>query len=173
MEIPDQDDLYTPRPLTDEEVSLTVPEEALDEAVQFAQKSEKPLKNSITIVQNVYHRDRVNHSNPYQITTRSYQELETDEQPFVRKTKVGKTWDNLDCGWLEDPSLLIIHNTDQREESPILTVGVKYGRGKDDIKEIWFVCKGRDCRVEPFDVNELYIKSDMDNTKYTLYALPE
>jgi hypothetical protein len=65
--------------------------------------------NRIVVVENVYHQSAEG-LNPTHVYPRYTQFLTTDEQPYLRHTKVEEEWVALDTGWLKECSLIVIEN---------------------------------------------------------------
>lgn len=65
-------------------------------------------KSRLTVVESVYHQQPDGTNMP--ISTQYSRVLKSDEQAFVRKMTVGESWVEVPYGWLQDCSLLVIHN---------------------------------------------------------------
>lgn len=65
-------------------------------------------KCRITIVENVNHEHP--DFDPTSVEYKNVSYLETDEQPYSRRTKLGPRWIRLDTGWLEDASEVCLEN---------------------------------------------------------------
>lgn len=65
--------------------------------------------NRIVVVENVYHQAEGG-MNPTHVYPKYTQFLTTDEQPYLRHTKVGEQWVQLDTGWLKECSLIVLEN---------------------------------------------------------------
>ena len=132
---------------------VKVPAEPIDPPV---------IKNQLTTIQYLYHRDFTNGGDPYQITTRHSTELESDDQVYHRRNiKATTDLNQLDGGWVEEASVLVVCN-DSKEETLRLFAG-----------KIPFaiIGPGLDCRFQPLDLNDLYIKSSGES-KYSVYVIP-
>ena len=66
----------------------------------------------VTVVEQAYYQSP--DDQPRCVETRYSQDLETDEQPYLRLMKVPGEWTKLDCGWIEEASLLILTNEEGR-----------------------------------------------------------
>lgn len=134
-------------------------------------------KDRITVVQHIYHQSTG--EQPTQIDNNFTRNLETIDQPYVRRCKATETKQKLDCGWLQDVSRIIIIN----EEGTNLQVVPTDGERKATAAKIlelsfqengpgWLILPGESFHGSPSDVSNLLIRSLSGITKYTLHALP-
>lgn len=66
----------------------------------------------VTVVEQAYYQSP--DDQPRVVETRYSQDLQTDEQPYLRLMKVTEEWRHIDHGWVEDASWLIISNEEGR-----------------------------------------------------------
>jgi hypothetical protein len=66
-------------------------------------------RGRITVVESVYH--QTENEQPTMVPESRYSRpCITDEQPFLRKGKIGEQWQSLETGWLPQTSLLRLSN---------------------------------------------------------------
>jgi hypothetical protein len=78
-----------------------------------------PARDTITVVQTVYHQPAG--EEPTAVTLQYVRPLETSEQPYVRKIKVGESWQPLDLGWIEQPGMILLVNDEGKFTQTIPT----------------------------------------------------
>lgn len=66
--------------------------------------------NRIIVVEMVYHQST--EEQPTAIETRFARWLDSEEQPFIRRSKVGEEWQPLDTGWIDTAGLILISNVE-------------------------------------------------------------
>lgn len=66
----------------------------------------------VTVVEQAYYQSP--DDQPRVVETRYTQDLQSDEQPYLRVMKLTEEWKPIDCGWIEDASLLILTNEEGR-----------------------------------------------------------
>ena len=116
--------------------------------------------------------------------------LETDEQPYQRKLKVGTEWQPLDCGWLEGKgvSLLVLVNEEGKHltvvpseqqkaavSGRVVELGVQtmYGMGDaPGIVPIAPLRPGLSLRFAPADAKALRLRSRAGEARVTLTLFP-
>ncbi len=64
--------------------------------------------NRIAVVEMVYFQETG--VSPIAITTRFSRKLHSDEQPCIRKIKIGQDWLPVEMGWVRDCGMLVINN---------------------------------------------------------------
>lgn len=70
----------------------------------------QPAKARVSIVKHVYH--QVVGEKATNITTRTAHALDSDDSPYLgRRIKVGTEWQPLDKGWVDQPGLIVVENT--------------------------------------------------------------
>lgn len=122
----------------------------------------RPINPLVTVVESVYH--QVPGEQPTQpVESRYSSELATDEQPFIRKFKVGSEWKALETGWLNDCSMLVLKNeaphwtvqpTDEERLEAALKV-VEMGCGGKALAEL---PPGESLRFRPADICSLRVR---------------
>lgn len=138
--------------------------------------------NLLTVVSHVYHQDRIEGEGPSEITTRWDYELVSEEQPWIRRTKVTEEWKLLDSGWLEAASQLIIYNREGEYES-VPTAEQKEEDSKKVIEvgidpsykhpPLWEIPPQQDGRIRPFNIKHLFIRCRHGQARCTIYIIPE
>ena len=108
----------------------------------------------------------------------------SDEQVYVRNTKVGEKWEKLDTGWVNRAEVILVRNDEGRflrvptpEEKEImavriLRVGISVAAG---VVEAFAVVKPQqELRFCPsYYTDRYYIQSCFDVIRYTVIAIPE
>lgn len=69
-------------------------------------------KSRITVVEQVYFQQ--DGQQPVTAESRFGRQLASDEQPYVRRYRVGPEWRPLDCGWVADAAQLVLLNDEGR-----------------------------------------------------------
>lgn len=134
-------------------------------------------KDRLTVVENVYHQAISDGQGPTQFESRYSRELDTKEQVYQRRTKVGEDWEPLDFGWIEKVGLLLIRNEEgkfteiptdeenQRTQRKILEVAYcSEGSG-------WLIPVGESMRGIPTS-KLARIRSHSGVTRYTITVIP-
>lgn len=162
------------------EINMTTNLPATLSATTDSPAPPRPLiRPRITVVENVYH--QLGNESPKQpVTTRFYRWLETDEQVYTRKLKVGEQWQKLDTGWLEEVGLLIVANeaeklqtipsTQERELAAAKVLELSYG---ETAENAWFVYPGESMRGVPAAPKDLRIRCRSGVTLCTITAFPK
>ena len=141
-------------------------------------------KDFLTVVETVYHRPFG--QEPKSAEFRFSRELETNEQVYERRLKVGEEWQPLDCGWLGDNvGMLSIHNhegeslqvnpTDEEQESiskRIVELAYDYVDMSEYDYGSWLVPPGESFRGYPRSPKELRIRCQSGTAWITLYLYP-
>lgn len=106
---------------------------------------------------------------------------ETQEQPYVRKLKIGEEWTKLDLKWVEDNvGLIVIHNRagqlrstnptpEEAEEDAKKIVWV--GCGENIPSDDWKIRPGFPMVAEP-DVSNVWVRSAFGEVPITVTATP-
>ena len=139
-------------------------------------------KGSLTIVENAYHQLIGEEST--RIESRYEVPLFTDEQPYIRRTKVGEKWETIDTGWVKDPRMIWIHNEEgkftqvnptkeERKESDKRIIGVTFNSFQACSYACLDVYPGQSIRICPSGFYKILVKSQHGTAKYTLTALPK
>lgn len=106
-------------------------------------------------------------------------ELETDDQVYKRNLTATKEWRPLDCGWLDDCSMLVIVNnegkftvnpTDEEQEEAsekVLEVCYDY-----TTSYYWLIPVGESMQAYPSDASKLFIRCRSGDAKFTVHLFP-
>ena len=144
------------------------------------------IKSRVTVVETVYHRSPG--APPVGVESRFSQDLDSDEQVYERRLKATKEWQLLDCGWVEDPLMLLIINeegkrlqvnpTDEEREDTakrvlqiayvIIVLGEVGGEGIP-----YLVPPGTSTRLYPSTIEGLHVRCQSGTAQFTLYAYPK
>lgn len=76
----------------------------------------KPAPSSRITVHSMVHHE-LKDDQPTTTEMRFWMPLETDEEPYQRRKKVGEQWEALDLGWISDPSFICVENLEGRPEA--------------------------------------------------------
>lgn len=138
------------------------------------------IKARITIVGHLYFQEP---GGSPTLLDHAYQvNVDSDEQPFTRKFKVGQEWRKLDLGWNEDPSMIEISNEvpflsqqpteEERKEikSRVLEMGVATD---DDILLQWLIPVGDWLRFVPYAAGNLRIRCRCGEAIVILTVFPK
>ncbi len=136
------------------------------------------IKNRLTVVETVYHQTAT--GEPDSIASSFFRELDSDEQPYRRKTKVGEEWTPLDLGWIKEAGMLVICNDEGKGLTKIPTPEEKEELAKK-VLLLGFAIEG--CHFGAFRIlpgesfrgsptTNLYLLSCYGVTRFTVYAIP-
>ena len=123
------------------------------------------LSNRITVVEMVYF--QAPGESPLGIESRYSRKLTTDEQPCERRLKATENWQELDRGWVDQASLIVISN---RETATGKILEVAY---KNAGQDTWLVLPGESMRAHPSDATRLVIRSQLGTIRFTANIFPE
>jgi len=148
-------------------------------------------KCRLSITEQVYHQSP--DSDPTGIAMHSSRWLESDEQPWVRKTRIGGEWTVLDTGFVTDPGTVVIQNAapsfrinptaEERREADAKTLvlaklvhaeGCSLIPGCGPyIDEFAEIAPGESIRVSPLDLRDWRIKCRSGYAQVTITAFPK
>lgn len=144
----------------------------------------------LTVVETVYHQEPG--QQPTALTTRYGRPLETAEQPFTRRLRLGDAWQPLPAGWLDAAALLHLVNEEgrqlTRQPTPadrqalagrVVEVGVlppgHWGLSAETAVApvvCWLVRPGESLRAEPAALAALVLRCRQESARVTLTLLP-
>lgn len=139
--------------------------------------------NNIGVVSTVWFRDREAGASPHSVVSRWSRMLNSREQVYVRKTRVGPEWTNLNLGWLQDQcGLLVIVNNEgsftqrqptgpEREEAAKKILEIATASSVDIPHPFTLVFPQEDMRVSP-ERSNYRIRSQYGDCRFTIYAYP-
>jgi len=143
-------------------------EDKLDDACasQAGNEYEPPedVPNRITVVEMVYFQSPG--ENPLGVESRYSRKLTTDEQPCERRLKATENWQELDRGWVDQASLIVISNQ-ETIAGKILEVAYR-----DAYQDTWLVLPGESMRASPSDASRLIVRSQSGTTRFTANLFP-
>lgn len=136
------------------------------------------------VVESVYHQGAG--EEPTAVESRFFRLLQTDEDPYLRRTKVGEDWKAVSCDWVDRPSVLTLSNEEGRglqvQPTPeqaaataakVILVGVEVeGVGVSLVLPFARIEPGESCRFCPADVGRLRLRSLSGEARYSLGAFP-
>lgn len=124
-------------------------------------------KARITVLDRCYHQTADGQA--VESSTSFVRLLDTDEQPYQRKTKVGREWTPLPVGWVGDCSLMVLKNEEKEDGASIL---LKTGTGN----AFAFLAPGESLRFCPVDLTDLFLRSssqeEVKEAKYSVTLFP-
>jgi len=140
------------------------------------QQLREPVSN-LTVLSTVYHSQPG--EDPSMCEAKFSAPLESNEQPYVRKKTVGNAWEKLDCGWLQEASLVVIINT---EGTNLQTRPSEEESAEIASRVIHLRYSGSDCHWEippkkfflgaPSDVDLLEIRCAKGSAKVHIHVFP-
>jgi hypothetical protein len=112
--------------------------------------------------------------------------LVTEEQPFVRKSKIGLEWQPLETGWVKDCACILLINEEgklghvypteeeKREVAErIIELGTVNGTDDSAVAD-WEIPPGESFRGSPaLDLRLLRIRCRQGEARYTLVLVPK
>ncbi len=126
----------------------------------------QPNKSRMCVVDTLYH--QAPNESPTGADSRFYRWLDQDEQPYgPRVVKVGPDWAPLDCGWLDEASMVLLECR-QGAELEIGTSAVV-----DSPVPFAVVRRGESARFEPYNLSCLRVRSTDGEAKYAVTIIPE
>jgi hypothetical protein len=158
--------------------------QATDETLRPA-----PLVDTITVTETVYH--QVAGEQPTAESNQFSRRLETSEQPYVRKIRVGEAWQPLDLGWVEQPGMVWLVNDEGRHfqtnptpeeraaiEAKVIEVVTKVVNAgpiagilaEDSFS--WEVAPGESFRGKPTDAKRVWLRCRSGTARATLRVYP-
>lgn len=142
-----------------------------------------PLKPRLTVVEHVYHQEGGGKS-PTGADSVSARFLLTDEQPFIRKTRIGETWVPVETGWLRNKGVSLVRianeatvftvypSPQEKEEAErkVLEIGMEDGSG---VRRFAVVRPGESIRFEPDAFPSLRVRCRSGFAQVTIHVFPE
>lgn len=161
--------------------------EASNGAEPLAQPEPKEVPDRLTVVETVYHQPWG--EEPVAVESRFSRDLQTRNQLFERRCRVGEDWQPLECGWLGEAGMLVIENregrflqrvpTDEEREAAaakVLEVGWEPdGATMHDPPATaqWIIPPGESIRGQPATLKSLRLRCRSGECRFTVYLLPE
>lgn len=135
-------------------------------------------KARLTVVDTVYYQSQ--EMPAISAESRFSRLLETlEEQPYVRRMKVSEEWAPLDCGWLNECSMLMLVNEEGRgldkiptqEEQKLINKRIIEVRfGSEDVE--WLIPPGESLRGYPINPKLMWIRCQTGQAKLTINLFP-
>lgn len=135
-------------------------------------------KARLTVVDTVYYQ-----SPEMQATSaesRFSRPLDTlDEQPYIRRMKVTEEWAPLDCGWLNECSMLMLVNEEgkglekiptEEEKTEISKRVIEVRFGSETVE--WLILPGESLRGYPINPKLMFIRCRNGCAKLTINLFP-
>ena len=131
----------------------------------------------LTLVGQVYHQQAG--CDPSQASTRFSCFLETDEQAYERILRANSKWQQLDRGWIDSASVLVITNQERYNAKPNFsqeekraiednTLEVSY----QDSEDSWLVPPGQSMRACPSDLSRLRVRTRGGAVRFSIFIVP-
>lgn len=116
-------------------------------------------------------------------------QLESDEQPYIRETKVGENWMPLDRGWVAEASLLMLENkggaprntkptAEEGEEDKGRVIDVAIAskaatvNSPEELVLFSFIVPGTSIRWSPPDLAAIRVKCRQGDTRIAISLYP-
>jgi hypothetical protein len=143
------------------------------------------MKPQWGLVEMLFHQGSDGQVHP--VETRLAKELESDEQMWIRVSRVGPEWTKLETGWIEECTMLLIRNDeggfqrmptkeekDEMAQQVIFVGQPPIGGDKQNVVLSWFIRPGESLRGSPVDLRHLFIRSGSGKPiRYTLALIPK
>jgi len=131
----------------------------------------------LTVVSKIYL--QTTQEEPFAVDVRYEEQVLSDEQVWERHTKVGEGWIPLDCGWVDEASLVVITNNEMPVPHNQLTGSVgpvnvhilEVGESQSRIP-IFEIPPGQSLPGRPVDLKGLVIRSRGGTVRFTVWVLP-
>ena len=144
-------------------------------------KTESTHSDRLTVIEKCYYQVYGESAKalPKSIYTRF---LKSSEQEAYQRTyKIGEEWGNLDTGWIEDASMVIIKNLEgtkwttipsekEREEVAKKVVRISYEASDD---KHWVLEPGESMRGTPSHVQDLVLRCEKGEARITICIVPK
>lgn len=145
---------------------------------------QQPTTARIVVVEQIYFQSTDNM--PVQTEHRFVRQLKSDEQPYVRRMKIGTEWQPLECGWIDECSMLLIEH-----EAPnwqVMPTAEERKAVNDRIVEIalynstmfdpsaivpdWYIPVGESFRGSPVALENIYLRCTEGETRIKVTLFP-
>lgn len=137
------------------------------------------VQSRMTVIETIYH--QAPNDEPTSFTSRFSRSLETDEQPYARKLKVGESWQPLDRAsiWLAEAGLLRLVNEEgtnwptnptPEQLAEVAAKVVEIGFGADTAAIL--VPPGESVRFSPADLALIRLRCRSGTARCALALLP-
>ena len=135
------------------------------------------MKSRLTIVEQVYFQQPG--IQPVQETTQFSRQCESDEQVYTRVKKLSDVWVDLDSGWVDEASCVMVLNHGNRQHL-VNPTSEELLQESDRVVEVavrgptvfGLVRVGESLRIEPHDVKNLVIRCRKDTTQVRIIVVP-
>lgn len=154
-------------------------EEFEDEPVVLDTTPKADPKPRLTVVETVYH--QIPGESPSEFSCKFSQEIESDEQPYQRKKKIGEKWEPLDLNWLKDDCGMVcicneakVNQRGQTEEEKeaiskqIIQIGFRVNPDYPDLE----VFPGESVRFRPYAPHFVCLRCQSGKVRYSLFIVP-
>lgn len=123
----------------------------------------------IAVVEYVYH--QLPGKQPSAAESRFGADLASDEQPYVRNIKdgIGDSWTNLDCGWVEHASMLVLTNCEKGGS----VLEVSLCRDNQSPECVVEVPSGQSARFKPSSLSSVKVRFREGRHPVTIQLFPE
>lgn len=149
-------------------------------AINQSKKAKPTPKNTLTVVENVYH--QVVGEQPTMTESRFTRDLESTEQVFTRHLVLTEEWKPLEVGWLDQLSMMVIKNNEgiglkqiptkeQREEIDQRVIEVSYTPNSFKFMG-WTIFPRESMRACPSDARLLHLRCRTGTARATITLLP-
>lgn len=142
------------------------------------------IRSRLTVVESIYH--QTTGEQPSAVLTRFSRDLESDEQPYVRRRrKATPEWQPVDYGWVESPAMVVIQNDERRllraratnptdEERLAAEAKVIELRFADSSHSpVWLILPGETMRGSPSPGASLRVRCLAGEAQYNLFVYPK
>lgn len=139
----------------------------------------RPTHSSITVVEQVYHRQQG--GEPTAVGNKWTRHLKSDEQCYIRHSKLDKEWKPVDLGWLTgddcEIGLLILKNSGRDPIEWGIAGREVIGYGLDEISRVGFILPGESIRFHPAEPKLLRVRAmttlgPKDPPNFSVYVFP-
>lgn len=148
-------------------------EELSERLLQFTPR--RP-KDRLTVIDSVYH--QAPGKDPDQYETKFSRPLESEEQVYDRDLIATEEWTQLDKGWIESCSQLLIMNTEGKTVQTILSqeenseLAEKILEIRQGTEVTWLVPPKESVRGIPANLDTIFIRCRKGTANYTVVLFP-
>lgn len=134
------------------------------------------IKNRLSVVERLYFQDHINRQSPVDYGDKFSLNLDSDEQPYQRDSKVGEEWTKLDFGWLSSLQGIFEVTNNDKVTGLELAYYVPVEGSKLALETLVAVNEVYPLASQRCALNanvETYIRSKAGTVKYSLIAFPK
>lgn len=138
------------------------------------------MKSRLSVLNTVYHQPAG--EQPMAVVGNYCRWLESDEQPFSRRLRIGEEWQAIETGWIRHAGLVVLKNDEgvfdqvqpteqERMDAQAKVLEVSCSSGPPEAQ--WLVRPGESLPATPASTMRLQIRCRQGQARCTVTAFPE